>query len=592
MVYVILLLVAFWLACEIVMSFASRAGSGRVEVVQRLQVIAPAISVAVLWLQVAVLVLTAPSTTASAFTDERVKRTLDALMTTPIAPWRIVLGKLASGVSQLFLLALCSLPVLLAARVYGGLEWQWLTLGAGLTLSVATLGAMISLLFSMWVKKSATAGFLALVGVAVIQGTPLLITATVALLMRGGRMAGGPPTWVFDLLGLSSVSGLVSLNVLILGEFNPGPFSVTRMCLLGIAYSLACTAVLFLIATVALRKVMLSTITGEGSKRVVVAFKPVAGATPESSEPAEDRVQTRRAVAKARLSGSREVGDQPVMWRELAQPLIRRPVGMLLAMLLLVGFTAWVYIVAIDEPGAATIITTMIFTVILLLQGASATTGGIAGEREAKTWDTLLSTPLSARRIIHGKFIGALKSVWIMPTVVAANIILVNVIPGRLAPVSVLHLALILPGPLLLLAASGTYLSLTASSAAKAGTRNTLFAIALWGFVPLAVAILVAAGDAMNWPLFSSKSFGEHCIDAAILYNPVMQMFSAVAGAGDPNTFRGPPVEYTLGPGLERLSIAQFTAIVGTTLVGYIAGTVAILSMTVSKFRKLRRNAA
>ena len=593
MAYVLILLGAFWLACEVIMAAATRSGAGRVEIVQRLQVIAPAISVAVLWLQVAVLVLTAPATTSSAFSDERVKRTLDALMTTPIAPWRIVLGKLASGVTQLFLLAMCSLPVLLAARVYGGLDWQWLLLGTGLTLSVATLGAMISLLFSMWVKKSSMSGFLGLIGVAILQGTPLLVAATVAMLMRSGQMRGGPPPiWILDMVGLSSVSGLVSINLMLLGEGGGAPFSITRMCLLGIGYSLACTAIIFLFSTFALRKVMLSAITGEGGNRVVIAVKPVAKPVDDADMPAEERVRTRRAAARARLSGSRDVGDQPVLWRELAQPLIRRPVGMTLALLVIVGFTAWVYVVSIDEPAAATLITTMVFTVIMLLQGAAATTSGIAGERDAKTWDTLLSTPLTARRIIHGKFVGALKSMWLMPSVVMANLILVNVIPGRLEPRAVLHILMVLPGPLLLLAASGTYLSLVSKSAAKAGTRNTIFAILIWGAVPLVAGILVAVGDSMGWPLLSSRGFAEHVIDVTVAYNPVLQMFSAVSGARPDSSFGGPPNEYTLGPGLERLSTSQFTAIIGFTLVGYVAATAWILSRTVQKFRKLRHTAA
>lgn len=585
MTYVLFLMIAFWVACEAVLANASRFGVGRVELVQRLQAIAPAIAVAVMWIQLVMLLLTAPATTASAFCDERRKRTLDVLLLTPVKPWRIVLGKLFAGVTQLFVLSLCSLPVLLAASVYGGLEWRWVLMGAGLTLSVSTLCAMLSLLCSMWVKKASTASFLSFIGVAVIQGLPLLVCTTI-ILATSIKTRAGPPAWIMDMFSLSSVIGYLSLTYSLVGE-SRFPISPVGACLTGIVYSAAWTGLLFLFATSTLRKVMLASFTGEGGKRVVVAVRAV-GENADKAEPADERAGSRRAARRLALSGSREVSDEPVLWRELTQPLVKKPVAATLGGLALAGITIWAYVLgSYGSPESATISTTMIFTVIMLVQAAFSSTSGITVEREARTWDMLLSTPLSARRIVLGKFAGALKSCWPMAAVVLANIVLVNVIPGRISPRAALHAIMIVPGPIMLLSASGTYMSLKSKSTAKASTQNLLFAILVWGGVPFGAAVTLALAEWLGWSSISARnSTGEHLIDVALFYNPVMQMFSAIFNSFERS---GLSRSYALGPGIEHLSLGQFTALVGLSLIGYATLTAAFLALTARALRKQRQ---
>lgn len=590
MIYVLFLLAAFWGGSEIVLANATRSGAGRVQLVQQLQFIAPAISVAVLWIQMGMLLLTAPTTTCSAFSDERQKRTLDVLLLTPIKPWRIVLGKLFSGVTQLLVLSLCSLPVLLAASVYGGLEWRWILLGTGLSLSLAMLAAMFALTFSMWMKKASGAFFLAALCTAFAQGLPILVGATIVLANRV-QNANTPPSWLMGCFSASSFVGYFCLSGSTMGGGRL-PIPTEWACLIGIAYSLAWVLLLFSIATVSLRKVMLSSFTGEGGARVVVAVRPVE-ANKGESEPANESLPRSRRVSRRNSLGSREVADEPVLWRELAQPLVRRPVMQILGVLVLGGFTAWLYIVSGRiEPETATIVTTMVFSGIMLLQAAGSTTNSISTERESKTWDTLLSTPLSARRIIWGKFAGAIKTMWLMPMVLLANIVLINVIPGRLAPRSIIHALLIIPGPLLLLAASGTYLSLVTKSASRASTRNVLFAFFMWAGIPMIAGIIIGIGQSLGWGFTSRSGAGQHIIDAAVFYNPISQIYSAVYAGSTVERGWGGPRGYSLGPGLDQISIGQYTAILGVSLIGYSGLAAAFLSLTVRTLRKQRRSMA
>ena len=70
-------------------------------------------------LTIIVLVL-APASTAGAISLEREKQTLDLLSTTPISSLAIVLGKLVSALTWVFLLLLASIPVMALVFTFGG----------------------------------------------------------------------------------------------------------------------------------------------------------------------------------------------------------------------------------------------------------------------------------------------------------------------------------------------------------------------------------------------------------------------------------------------------------------------------------------
>ena len=69
---------------------------------------------------VTVIVLIAPALTASAISFERERRTLDLLLTTPLRPMQILVGKLLASFAFLMLLLIESMPIVTVCIVMGG----------------------------------------------------------------------------------------------------------------------------------------------------------------------------------------------------------------------------------------------------------------------------------------------------------------------------------------------------------------------------------------------------------------------------------------------------------------------------------------
>lgn len=538
MTYVLLLAGILWLVYASAMPRTGNQPASPVQTLQSLQAIAPALTAAVFGVQAGLLTLMAPSLTAGAFSEERRKRTLDVLLTSPIRPWQIVVGKLLSGVASLAVLSLCALPVLLAVRIFGGLDAEHIVAAFAVSLSLATVMAALAMLNSLWCKKPSTAVFLSFIFFCVLQGLPILIVTTIAALWGG---MNGPPT------GLSLMAFLccspITVVFMCLEIMGMAPVPMHNAWIAPTVYNLAVTGVILVLCTTILRRVMLSLATGDGPAVVAVgrvAVRKSAGVRPGQDEPGappreeEHAEKPRRKARTVARRVSRTVGDQPILWRELAQPLFRRPVLAILSILGLAGFSLWVYIATmqsgVSAPEVHTRVTNMIFAGILLLQAASLTVAGFPTERESKTWDVLLTAPLSSRDFVIGKFAGALRSLWLMPAALFVNLALLGVVAGHLAPAVLIHASLIFAGPILLLAAMGTRLSVASKNSGAAGMANTGFALFLWAILPAVYGLATWLLDVYDL----QRSFLAPPVNAlgevAFFLNPIRNFMSTLYG--------------------------------------------------------------
>ena len=75
---------------------------------------------ALMFLQTLMILVLAPASTAGTISSEREKQTLDLLAVTPISSVAIVVGKLLSALTWVFVLILASIPVTALVFVYGG----------------------------------------------------------------------------------------------------------------------------------------------------------------------------------------------------------------------------------------------------------------------------------------------------------------------------------------------------------------------------------------------------------------------------------------------------------------------------------------
>ena len=134
----------------------------------------------VIWFQFLAAQMIAIVMLSTAISDEIYHRTLGVLMTTPIASFQIVLGKLLSKLLQLLLLLAITLPLLAVVRVFGGVPWRYLVVSLCITLTTVTFVGSLSLLLSIFTRRAYSVIISALVTLGVIFGLlPILVAFAV-----------------------------------------------------------------------------------------------------------------------------------------------------------------------------------------------------------------------------------------------------------------------------------------------------------------------------------------------------------------------------------------------------------------------------
>ena len=114
-----------------------------------------------------VLVL-APAFTSGAVSLEREKQTIDLLVATPLSTFGMVLGKLLSALTWVFLLILASVPLASVVFAFGGVGPEDLLRGYALLFALAFGMGAIGLFISALVRRTQTATVLTFVAVLVL----------------------------------------------------------------------------------------------------------------------------------------------------------------------------------------------------------------------------------------------------------------------------------------------------------------------------------------------------------------------------------------------------------------------------------------
>jgi hypothetical protein len=115
-----------------------------------------------------VLVL-APAFTTGAISLEREKQTLDMLVTTPLSTLGMVIGKLFSALTYVFLLIIASIPLASLVFVFGGVGPEDLLRGYALLFALAFGMGAIGLFISALVRRTQTATVITFVTVLVLS---------------------------------------------------------------------------------------------------------------------------------------------------------------------------------------------------------------------------------------------------------------------------------------------------------------------------------------------------------------------------------------------------------------------------------------
>ena len=125
------------------------------------------IFVSLMFLQTLMISVLAPASTAGTISGERERQTLDLLAVTPISSVAIVVGKLLSALTWVFVLILASIPVSALVFVYGGVAPDDVLRGYLLLFVTAIAFGALGTFFSALIRRSGAATGLTFVFVLV-----------------------------------------------------------------------------------------------------------------------------------------------------------------------------------------------------------------------------------------------------------------------------------------------------------------------------------------------------------------------------------------------------------------------------------------
>lgn len=163
-----------------------------------------------------------PAFTAGAISGERERKTYELLRTTLLPAGKLVVGKLGSALTYMFLLILAAVPLESLAFMLGGVVIEELAVALVILLVTAFAFAAVGLLFSSLVRTTLASTVLAYsVALLMSVGLPallLLLSALVGLVSGYGPSA--PPWTVQAVLyyGLYLTAGLSPITAAILTE--------------------------------------------------------------------------------------------------------------------------------------------------------------------------------------------------------------------------------------------------------------------------------------------------------------------------------------------------------------------------------------
>lgn len=500
--------------------------TGNAEALQQLQMFAPTLGAFFVWFQFVAMSFVASTLTAGAICDERRKGSLSALFTTPLSHLQIILGKMSGRLIQLFVLLACGFPLLLAARIFGGISTQFILAAFGLTLCVSLLHASIALSASASQRNSASASGTGFVGGVIWGFFPMLVS--IALAYANFTRAS---------MTILALSPYFSLGMETADSFGVqgGPPGLLPWYYSAI-YSLA-GSVFFLILALYRCRILART-GGEP-----LASKPAKAKNKNKPEPAQlpqtvsSASTTVTSVASSPvLAATIEaihstpdplvVGDNPILWRELRQQIFQKPwhariafLGLVLLLLFIYSQTGWA------EPTVLLVFTAILFA-LYFFQATVIASNSVAGERESRSLEVLLTTPLSAWDIVLAKWAGSLRRLLPIPAFYFPFLLICGILSGKYNWILLPHLLLISTSAILFLVATGVWFSVVTRRATVAATLNIILGLTLWVALPL-VAIAISA---ILQPVFDSNIMRD-VLSPFLIAHPAAMTLTALEGA-------------------------------------------------------------
>lgn len=438
--------------------------------------------------QLALMCFLAPAFTASAITQERDAQTFNILLSTPLSGAQIVLGSLMSRLYFVFMLLIAGLPIFLITMLYGGVTTSQIAKSFALSGATALVTGAIAIFIAMVATgtRRTIFSFYLLIAIYLLSLYFLGQWDQTWLSEAAPNVAGRRMSWATPLHPFLALE--VALNRLDAPAINRlGRFpSYVAWCLAypWAAYLVWTTLLSFILTLLSLLFVRRGIRTGE------ITFL----------HRLRDRFRIRLRGGERRRP--RPVWSNPVAWREAKTKasgsfLLRWAVAG--AGIVAYGFVFVEYLRGAMRPDEASQwlawLTMIQFGLVLLIAANTAATA-MTREKESKTLDILLTTPLTSKYILWGKLRGLVSFAFPLlagPMSVLFAFGLTGVSRGESPPAVWIETGVTLGALLVIYTALACVLGLNVSLRARTNVSAVMYSV---GLLVLICGVLTAGGVA------------------------------------------------------------------------------------------------
>ena len=376
---------------------------------------------AISYVQLVMICLLAPVFCAAAITQERDSQTYNILLATPLSNAQIVLGSLFSRLYYVVALLLSGLPVFAITLLYGGVTGQSILLSFGIALATALFTGSLAIAIAVFRLGSGKTVFWfyvvnAIYLVAVYFADQFWLSVDAATGLRHTTVLTG----IHPFLALQSVVSATAYP-------TPEPGAVAGHTLL-VKWYLLYPAKMYVVITTVL------------SLMLVVPSAIVLRRIAQVSDGGLLAFFWRGKGGKRRRV--RGVWRNPVAWREAATRAGFSGRGLMRWLTILIGLAAAVVVVYMYHAGTLDVRETRMLLMGLvivefsvgLLVATNTSASAVTKERESKTLDLLLVTPITSRYYIWGKLRGLVSFMLpfaAVPTVTMLVVVLYDLLMGK-----------------------------------------------------------------------------------------------------------------------------------------------------------------
>jgi len=424
---------------------------------------------------------------STAISEEVEHRTLAVLLTTPITSVQIVAGKILSKLLHLLHLFTLSIPLLILIRVFGGIPWSYLLASGCITLTAVLFLAAVTLFYSIHCRQGYIVLILTAGTAAVLWGlVPILVVALTNLFWWDAEDT------------TSFVIGLLCPPVMLTRQtewFLGGGWWRGHWSYSWLVHCVILLAMSGPLAWLSCRQVRLAALRSLVPKTRRPDYQP-----PRIPRKAE--VLYRPLFLHGLIRRTLGPG---MIWKEFLTPILGRwrfvlyAVNTVIGVLFIVTLGLTILLETIEPLELFVLllgcsIAAFLFIAVMLALTVPATC--ITREKEARTWETLLTTCLTDGQILGGKIIGILRRVGL----VWLPAIAVLLLAWHFSNSSVL---LLIAGTVLattssaVLIGSGLYFSSRLRRSTAAVLANMAFLSAIWGLLPVIAGVLGENADAV-----------------------------------------------------------------------------------------------